>query len=192
MEVQTECTLEQSIADFAGLGERFGSLAGHTREQLLWRPDAGKAWCIAECVEHVALTNAAYLENIKPVVTRAAASSNSGPLRIGGWLSALLLKSVSPQAKRKVGAPRKVRPLRVDPSEAFKKLAATHTEILALLDVQPRPDYNRLRFQNPFVPLVRFTIASAFLIMAAHGRRHLLQAERVCTAPDFPKSTKGP
>src|SRR5713101_9160885 len=152
MEVQMERTPEQAIADFTGLGERFGSLAGHTSGQLRWRPDAGKAWCIAECVEHVALTNAAYLENIKPVVARAAASSGGGPLRIGGWLSALLLKSVSPEAKRNIRAPRKVRPLRVDPGEAFQRLAATHAEILALLDMQPRPDYNRVRFQNPFVP----------------------------------------
>jgi len=186
MEVQMECTAEQAIADFTGLGERFGSLARHTREQLLWRPDAGKSWCIAECVEHMALANAAYLENIKPVVSRAPATSSSGTLHIGGWLSALLLKSVSPQAKRKLGAPRKIRPLRVDPDEAFKRLAATHAEILALLDMQSRPDYNRIRFQNPFVPLVRFTVASAFLIMAAHGRRHLAQAERVREAPGFP------
>ena len=186
MEVQMECTPEQAIADFTGLGERFGCLAGYTRQQLLWRPDAGKAWCIAECVEHVALANAAYLENIEPVVSRAAASSGSGPLHIGGWLSALLLKSVSPQAKKKLRAPRKIRPLHVDPGEAFERLAATHAEILALLDMRPRPDYNRVRFQNPFVPLVRFTVASAFLIMAAHGRRHLAQAERVREAPGFP------
>ena len=186
MEVQTECTPEQAIADFNGLGERFGSLAGHTREQLLWRPDAGKAWCIAACVEHVALANAAYLENINPVVSRASASSGSAPLHMGGWLSTLLLKSVSPQAQRKLRAPPKIRPLRVDPGEAFKKLAATHAEILLLLDMQPHPDYNHIRFQNPFVPLVRFTVASAFLIMAAHGRRHLEQAERVCEAPGFP------
>jgi hypothetical protein len=186
MDEQMECTPEQAIADFTGLAERFASLAGQTREQLLWRPDAGKSWCIAECVEHVALANAAYLENLKPVVARADASSGSGTLHIGGWLSALLLKSVSPQAKRKLGAPRKIRPVRVDPGKAFKSLAATHAEILALLDVQPRPDYNRVHFQNPFIPLVRFTVASAFLIMAAHGRRHLAQAERVREAPGFP------
>lgn len=181
-----ECTREQAIADFTGLGERFSSLADHTREQLLWRPDAGKAWCIAECVEHVALANAAYLEKIKPVVSRAAAGSGGAPLHIGGWLSALLLKSVSPQAHSKLRAPSKIRPLRVNPDEAFKKLTATHAEVLALLDMQPHPDYNRIRFQNPFVPLVRFTVASAFLIMAAHGRRHLAQAERVREAPGFP------
>jgi len=185
MDVQTESTQQQAIADFTGLAESFGLLAGHTHEQLLWRPEAGKAWCIAECVEHVALTNEAYLQNIKPVVDYAP-NSGSESLRIGGWLSALLLKSVSPQAKRKMNAPRKVRPLRVDPDSAFKRLAATHAEILALLKVQPCPDYNRLRFQNPFVPLIRFTVASAFLIMAAHGHRHLAQAQRIREIPGFP------
>ena len=40
-------------------------------------------------------------------------------------------------------------------------------------------DVNRLRFRNPFIPLIRFTVGSGFEITSKHEDRHLLQAERV-------------
>src|SRR5262249_12097025 len=155
--------------------------------QLLWCPESGQAWCMAECAAHVALTNRAYLENMKPVLSSAPAQIGGDEyLRIGGWLSALLLKSVSPGAPRKMTAPKKIRPLRAVPEAAFEELEATHDEILVLLQTKPSPGFNRLRFQNPFVPLIRFTVASGFLIMAAHAERHLLQAQRVSAISRFP------
>jgi hypothetical protein len=45
-----------------------------------------------------------------------------------------------------------------------------------------------VRFQNPFVPLLRFTIGTGLLVINAHDRRHLWQAERVEDAPGFPKA----
>ena len=103
MAASTECTREEAIAEFRKIADQFNAIAQkHSREQLLWRPDA-KAWCTAECAEHVALTNAAYLRNIKSAISGApGASSTNDSLRIGGWLSALLLKSVSPGAARKL------------------------------------------------------------------------------------------
>jgi hypothetical protein len=40
-------------------------------------------------------------------------------------------------------------------------------------------DVNRVRFRNPFVSVIRFSVGSGFVILSAHERRHLLQAERV-------------
>ncbi len=184
MEPRLSCTVQEAIADFVDLGERYAALSRKcTREQLLWRPASG-AWCIAECVEHVARANVAYLTKILPALSGArTAPAQDGTLRIGGWLSALLLKSVSPEAPRKLKSPGKIRPLSVEPDKAFSDLKDTHAGLRSLLEKKPRPDYNRVRFQNPFVPLVRFTVASGILIMAAHGRRHLLQAERVSLMP---------
>jgi hypothetical protein len=47
-------------------------------------------------------------------------------------------------------------------------------------------DANRARFKNPFVPLIRFSIATGLFVIAAHDRRHLWQAEQVTRAPGFP------
>ncbi len=47
-------------------------------------------------------------------------------------------------------------------------------------------DLNRARFVNPFVPLVRFSVGTGLLVIAAHERRHLFQAAAVRRAPGFP------
>jgi len=46
---------------------------------------------------------------------------------------------------------------------------------------------NRIRFWNPFIPGIRFTVGTGFQITVGHERRHLLQAERVLHSPSFPQ-----
>ena len=38
---------------------------------------------------------------------------------------------------------------------------------------------NRIRFKNPFIPGIRFTVGTGLQIICSHERRHLLQARRV-------------
>ena len=172
--------------NFRELAERYAALSrAHTREQLLWRPGPG-AWCIAECAEHVALGNTAYLEKMLPAIARTSGKAEDDqPLRMHGWLARLVFKSVLPEAPRKLKAPKKIRPILVDPERAFSRLAKTYAEIQIILRAEPQADLNKIRFQNPFLPLVRFTVASGILILAAHCRRHLMQAEQIAMLPEF-------
>ena len=45
---------------------------------------------------------------------------------------------------------------------------------------------NRIRFKNPFIPMLRFTMGTGFEIVSKHQSRHLLQAERVRESVNFP------
>jgi len=47
---------------------------------------------------------------------------------------------------------------------------------------------NRIRFRNPFVRSIRFTVGTGLLIISAHDRRHLWQAEQVRRSEGFPQS----
>ena len=47
-------------------------------------------------------------------------------------------------------------------------------------------DVNRIRYRNPFIPVLRFTVGTGLEIVSRHQRRHLLQAERVKQTVDFP------
>src|SRR5260221_10519529 len=49
-------------------------------------------------------------------------------------------------------------------------------------------DVNRVRFTNPFIPLIRFTVGTGLEILSKHERGHLLQAERIWKNSDFPES----
>ena len=47
-------------------------------------------------------------------------------------------------------------------------------------------DYNRARLRSPVTPLMRYSLADAFVVTIVHGYRHLAQANRVKAMPNFP------
>ena len=110
------------------------------------------------------------------------------PFIAGGWFSTAFLKRIGPEVTSKFKAPGKIRPVSADPEKVFADLRREHQEVQLLLSETVQLDLNRIRFRNPFIPILRFTVATGFLVMAAHGRRHLLQAERVTQAEGFPRS----
>src|SRR5215471_17801426 len=94
-------TREQLATEFFELDDRFSKLLeGGGPEQATWRPASG-AWSVAECIEHVALTNSQYVASIQKVIGdgRARQVSIDQPLTTAGWFSAFFLKSIGPQAK---------------------------------------------------------------------------------------------
>ena len=83
-------------------------------------------------------------------------------------------------------APKKVEPARqVAPAilEAFLRSNQLAREFVARASAY---NVNRIRFKNPFIPILRFTVGTGLEILTQHQSRHLLQAERVRQAPDFP------
>ena len=47
-------------------------------------------------------------------------------------------------------------------------------------------DYNKTRLRSPVTPLMRYSLADAFVITVVHGQRHLAQARRVREMSGFP------
>lgn len=47
-------------------------------------------------------------------------------------------------------------------------------------------DVNPIRFKNPFIPGLRFSVGTGPEVLTRHERRHLLQAERIRESPEFP------
>lgn len=183
-------TRTQLRDDFTDLDQQYSALYNRcSREQMLWRPGNG-SWSIAECMEHVALSISQYLAPIRAAIAKGAPPSaeQNYAFVAGGWLSSAFLKRIGPEVTTKFKAPGKLRPLSVDPEKVIGDLRRGHNDVQLLLAETAQLDLNRIRFRNPFIPVLRFTVATGFLVIAAHGRRHLLQAERVTKTDDFPQS----
>ncbi len=159
--------------------------AGLTLEQLNWQPAQG-SWSVGQCLEHLCITNGAYLG----AISAALKEKPDSPVDqiTPGWFGRWFIRSFvepSPKSKR-VSAPSKIRPpghVELSVLERF----LTENKSCRELFVQMRgKDVNRIRFWNPFVPGVRFTVGTGFEIIAGHERRHLLQAERVRDSVNFP------
>jgi len=182
-------------ADLAALDAAFDAVerearalvAGISESQGRWRPAPG-AWSVAECLDHLATANRAYLRAMEPVSERASAEGRvrRGPVR-PGLLGRWFVWSLEPPARRllRTRAPRVIRP-RVAPAlaDAAGQFFASHHEVRAYLQRYGGIDLTGVTFPNPLIRGVRFSLATGLHVLAAHERRHLWQAWRVRRAAE--------
>ena len=102
---------------------------------------------------------------------------------IGGWFVRSLEPPVKPHTKLR--APRAIRP-RVGPSlaDAVSRFLTSQDEVRAFLRKYESIDLAGVRFANPFITGIRFSLATGLHVIAAHERRHLWQAWRVRQAAE--------
>jgi hypothetical protein len=102
---------------------------------------------------------------------------------IGGWF----VKFLEPPARTglRTKAPRAIRP-RTAPAlaDAGASFFASHEEVRAFLRNYADIDLASVRFPNPFIRGVRFSLATGLHVIAAHERRHLWQAWQVRQAAE--------
>ena len=153
-----------------------------TPEQGAWRPAPG-SWSVSECLDHLAIANRVYLAAMEPA---AALARQRGRLRrrpavpglIGGWFARTLEPPVKPHFKMK--APKKIVPRQAPAlSEASAQFLAAHCAMQAFLHTYADLDLAGVRFANPFIRGLRFSLATGLHVTAAHDRRHLWQARNV-------------
>jgi hypothetical protein len=102
----------------------------------------------------------------------------------------IFIGSLEPPPKRKIRAPKKILPAsRIGGREVLEAFLRSHDEVRAVIAECAGRDLNRIRFRNPFIGFLRFTVGAGLLITSAHDRRHLWQAEQVTECLGFPKST---
>jgi len=179
----------QTLQDSLDVAERDARalVNGLTEAQGTWRADAG-SWSVAECLDHLATSNVVYLAAMRPAAFRALTDGRrrrraAAPGLVGGWFVRYLEPPVSRRFKSK--APRKIRP-RVGPSlaDAVTSFIASQGEVRAFLRTYADIDLAGVRFANPFIRGVRFSLATGLHVIAAHERRHLWQAWQVRRAAE--------
>jgi hypothetical protein len=159
---------------------------GLTEEQLNWQPQPG-SWSVGQCLEHLCLTNEAYLTWISVALKEKPDSpvEQITPGWFGRWFIRNFVEP-SPNSKR-VSAPAKIRPAARLDLAVVSRFLSSNKSCRELIVRACAKDINRIRFRNPFVPGVRFTVGTGLEIIVGHERRHLLQAERVRDLVNFPR-----
>lgn len=160
--------------------------AGLTPEQLNWQPAPG-SWSVGQCLEHLCITNEAYM----PAISAALQGKPDSPVeeiapgRLARWFIRSFVEP-SPNTKR-VPAPSKIKPSpRVD-GAVLERFLSGNKSCRELIVRSRDKDINRIRFWNPLVPGIRFTAGTGLQIISSHERRHLLQAGRVRESANFPR-----
>ena len=158
-----------------------------TPNQLNWKPSPG-AWSIGQCLEHLAISNEIYGAAIAEALTNAptGAAQEINP----GWFARWFIREyIAPTEKRtRHKAPPKIRPVSEVDASILQHFLDTNRQARDLVERARDIDVNRVRFRNPFVPVIRFTVGTGLEILSKHESRHLLQAERVRDSAGFPEN----
>jgi hypothetical protein len=156
-------------------------------EQGCWCADAG-SWSVAQCLDHLATANQVYLSAMKEPANRARAA---GRLRrrpaLPGFVGQWFVAKMEPPVKAffQMKATRNIKP-GTSPSlaDAFARFLTSQDEIREYLRTYADLDLAGIRFPNPLVPGIRFSLATGLHAITAHERRHMWQAWRVRRAAE--------
>jgi DinB superfamily len=158
---------------------------GLSVEQMNWQP-MPYAWSVGQCIEHLNITNEVYL----PAIAAALDGQPQGrveEIRLG-WPSRWFIRNFiapNPGGKR-AKAPSEIEPASQVGPQVLAAFLRSNQAAGRLVKQASVFDVNRIRFGNPFVPPLRFTVGTGLEIVAKHESRHLLQAERVRASAGFP------
>jgi len=174
------------IAEFEAADRRASQLALRlSAAQLNWQPAPG-VWSVGQCLEHLCAASEAYLPAIRESL-RGKPVASVPEIQLG-WFSRWFLRSyIAPgTGTKRAQAPRKIAPgARVEPV-ILDRFLRNNQEACEVVRQAGSSDVNQIRFKNPFVPWIRFTVGTGLEILSQHEARHLLQAERVIRNSDFP------
>ena len=150
-----------------------------------WRAQPG-SWSVAQCLEHLGVTNRAYLAAMEGPAVRAR---QHGRLRrreaVPGWIGRFFVRMIEPPVKARIRAPRSIVPsAEMNLADAFTSFMAGQDHVRAYLYAYNEIDLASVRFPNPFMPGVRFSLATGLHVIVAHERRHLWQAWRARKAAE--------
>ena len=158
-------------------------------EQFNWCPTP-VVWSICQCLDHLNTMNALYLDRIKSSIAeaRAAGLTRREPIT-PTWWGRQFIASQKP-GRMKVKTMKKMRPApRKLKAEVWPEFVRLHGQLRTLVRIDaPGVDLNKARFPNPFFPVIKMRAGTALYILAAHDRRHLVQAQNVRRSPGFPRS----
>ncbi len=171
---------------FADVRARSAALLDGLDDRALnWSPAPGRSWSIAQCLDHLTISNTVYLDAMRPAIEQLQRDNRRRQRPIAApLLGRLFVWSLEPPVRVKMPAPGKIAPppepkLKNEVWPAFLDILSERDR---LLEACVPFDLNGTVFTNPFFKQWKLTVGTGWLVLGAHDRRHVWQAENIRTA----------
>lgn len=171
----------QRTADDAS--ETFGAL---TADQLNWKPGE-KSWSIAQCLDHLILTNEQFYPEFEKLATGTRKNTfwqNNSPLT--GFFGRFLIKAVTEDSKKAKAPSKSIVPPSDLPADIVTKFQTNISEVCDKVTACADADRKKVVVSSPFLSLMTYTMDDAYTVLVEHTKRHIRQAKRVMQADGFP------
>ncbi len=161
---------------------------GLTPAQIAWKHSPDR-WSIGECLAHLNVAAELYLGALDRAIAtgRARGLTGRGPFRHGWVVNFFFIRALEPPVRMKLKAPPKFKSvIGPDASGELQKFLDLQDELLGRVQEANGLHLAHVRVVSPAARLLRMSLGQAFQAVAAHQRRHLLQARRVRDEKEFP------
>lgn len=163
----------------------FGKL---TAEQLNWKPSEND-WSIAQCFEHLVVTNDLYFENIQKVADGTHRNNLFSKIPFVPRIISFGMKKVlSPDWSGKMKTFKMFEPTFSNVSEdILRKFAENQNRFISLMEATKDLNQRKIKIAEPMGSAVNLRLIDVFEILIVHEQRHFNQAKRVLEIDEFPK-----
>jgi hypothetical protein len=176
----TQADRDRAIAELTASRQQFlDSVAGLSAAQWNFKPDE-KTWSVAECAEHIALSEDLIFGSVTKIVQTPATPDKTSAVTDDFVLKAVVDRS------HKFQAPEALRPKHTfaTPQEIIDHFKQSRERTIAyVLDTQD--DLRGHFFDHPV--LKTMDAYQWILLLSAHSQRHTAQLNEVKSNPNFPK-----
>jgi len=176
----TQAERDRAIAELTASRQQFlDSVAGLSPAQWNFKPDE-KTWSVAECAEHIAVSEDVIFGYVSKVVQGPAAPDKKSAVTDDFILTAVVNRT------QKFQAPEVLRPTHrfATPQEMVDQFKQSREHTIAYVrDTQD--DLRAHFFDHPV--LKTMDAYQWILLISAHSQRHTAQLKEVKANPNFPK-----
>jgi hypothetical protein len=164
----------------------FGQL---TTQQLNWKPSASE-WSVAQCLEHLLVSNEGFI----PIIDKVQRGEYKRSLKerlpvLPSVFGSLVLNAVKPETKRKLKAGKDFQPANSEiPADIVSRFETQQKQISELMNSTHELNLRQVIITSPVLGIVTYSLFDAYRIIVAHDQRHLAQAKRVMASDGFPKA----
>lgn len=180
---------EKFISDTESLLKDFNKFKSLSENQINWKSD-NKSWSIAECVDHLLVTNKLYLDEVEKQFALKQIKTDCSITEVKHkLLSKFIIKSVNPDNIKKVKTFSVFMPSASNYSkEVFSKFIDQQKELINLISSFNNLNLNKYTISSSASKLIKENFCDVLEIIRLHDRRHFNQAERVFNHNGFPKN----
>lgn len=180
---------DKFISDTESVIKDFGKFINLSEDQINWKPSA-ESWSIAECIDHLIVTNKLYLNEIEKQFAAEQIKTDYSKSKVKHrWLSKFIIKAVDPLNIKKS----KTFPVFMPTKSKFSKdvfddFYKVQSNLVNLISSAKDLDLNIYVMSSPAAKIIKESFCDVLEIIRLHDRRHFNQADRLFNHPNFPKN----
>lgn len=156
--------------------------------QLNWKP-AEDLWSIAECIEHLSITNQLYFDKIEKQFSekQIECKVEETPVK-HTFFGKLIIKTVNPSNIKRTKTFSVFQPSKsFITKNSITKLIEVQESLINLISSSVNSNTNRHSMSSPASKLLKVNLSDVLEIIRLHNKRHLIQIEKLLTNDNFPK-----